>query len=220
MARGDWAVYGFVRAGIEARARLQRVEEEPSQLRLHAQRLVHWIHRRLGVLLAILNEPDSQIFDINLKTIIIHHYRVIKSLLKADRDTHLLGPEERAILLPSQRQIVELLNPEKVSITEIAEQGDYNREIIEDAEDGINPDLRDDDIDSVGSMEDEFNPEIQEEELGGFIAERLQDELDKDLVDKYIADRIMEDVDEEMGMMEGEEEDEDLDAGYRDAQAE
>jgi hypothetical protein len=209
MARGDWAVYGFVRAGIEARARLQRVKEERTQLRLHAQRLVHWVHRRLAILLAVLNEPDSQRFGNNVKTIIIHHYRVIKSLLKADQKAghaHLL-PEDRAILLTSRRQIDELLNPEQLE--EIAGE-DHNREIMEDVED-------DDD--------DDVNLEIQEEELGRFIAERLQDEVDPDLVvdryvadlvDRYVAERLMEEVDEEMGEMgiEGEEEDGDLDAGY------
>jgi hypothetical protein len=205
MARGDWSVYGFVRAGIEARARLQRVEEERTQLRLHAQRLVHWIHRRLAVLLAVLNEPDSQRFGNNLKTIIIHHYRVIKSLLKADQKAghaHLL-PEDRAILLTSRRQIDELLNPEKLE--EIAAEDDDNREImedLEDVEDVVNPELIDDDDDDV-------NLEMLEEELGRFIAERLQVEVDPDLVnrvDRYVAERIMEEVDEEMGI-DGEEDD-------------
>jgi hypothetical protein len=214
MARGDWAVYGFVRAGIEARARLQRVKEERTQLRLHAQRLVHWIHRRLAVLLAVLNEPDSQRFGNNLKTIIIHHYRVIKSLLKADQKAghaHLL-PEDRAILLTSRRQIDELLNPEKLE--EIAGDDDDNGEIMEDVEDVVNPELIDEDDDDV-------NLEMQEEELGRLIAERLQDEVDPDLVDRYVADlvdryvaeRLMEEVEEEMGI-EVEEEDGDLDAGY------
>jgi uncharacterized membrane-anchored protein YjiN (DUF445 family) len=205
MARGDWSVYGFVRAGIEARARLQRVEEERTQLRLHAQRLVHWIHRRLAVLQAVLNEPDSQRFGNNLKTIIIHHYRVIKSLLKADQKAghaHLL-PEDRAILLTSRRQIDELLNPEKLE--EIAAEDDDNREImedLEDVEDVVNPELIDDDDDDV-------NLEMLEEELGRFIAERLQVEVDPDLVDRvdrYVAERIMEEVDEEMGI-DGEEDD-------------
>jgi hypothetical protein len=60
MARGDWAVYGFVRAGIEARAGLEHVLKEKAQLRLHAQRLVYWVHRRLDVLLEVLDDPESQ----------------------------------------------------------------------------------------------------------------------------------------------------------------
>jgi hypothetical protein len=91
MARGDWAVYDFVRAGIEARAHLERVEEERSQLCLHAKRLVHWTHHRLAIVLQVLDDPDAQHLD-NLKTIMIHHYRVIKSLLKLDAP--LFGPEE------------------------------------------------------------------------------------------------------------------------------
>jgi hypothetical protein len=179
MARGDWAVYGFVRAGIEARARLERVEEERSQLCLHAKRLVHWIHRRLAVLLQVLGEPDAQDFD-NLKTIIIHHYRVIKSLLKADAP--LFGPEERAILLTSQRRIVETLDPEKIAETAVEQ---------------------DNDADTVGSDDDGINREFDEDELGGFIADRLQDEVNEE-VERFIAARILEEVDEELGIGEGE----------------
>jgi hypothetical protein len=157
MARGDWAVYDFVRAGIEARARLERVEEERSQLCLHAKRLVHWIHRRLAILLQVLDDPDAQHLD-NLKTIMIHHYRVIKSLLKVDAP--LFGPEERAILLTSQRRIVESLDPENIAET-VVEQ--------------------DDDADTVGSDDDGINREFDDDALGGFIADRLQDEVNEEL---------------------------------------
>jgi hypothetical protein len=177
MARGDWAVYGFVRAGIEARARLERVEEERSQLCLHAQRLVHWLHRRLAVLLEVFDEPDSRGFDMNLKTIIIHHYRVTKSLLKADAP--LFGPEERALLLTLQRRIVEKFDPERIA------------QIVAE---------RDDDADSVRSDEDGMNREVNEDEIGEFIVDRIREDVEEQL-QRFMADRILEDVDEELGII-------------------
>jgi hypothetical protein len=211
MARGDWTVYGFVRAGIEARARLERVQEEKSQLRLHAQRLIHWVCRRLAVLLQALDEPDSRSFAFNINTIIIHHYRVIKSLLKADAP--LFGPEERSRLITMQRRIVEKLDLENIEITGIAAEG---RGVVgvgldeagigfdaENLPDAINRVDRDDDADSVWSNEDGLNRELHEEEVGGYIADRLREDVDEELVDRYIADRIMEDVDEELGIFDG-----------------
>jgi hypothetical protein len=202
MARGDWTVYGFVRAGIEARARLERVQEEKSQLRLHAQRLIHWVCRRLAVLLQALDEPDSRSFAFNINTIIIHHYRVIKSLLKAKAP--LFGPEERSRLITMQRRIVEKLDLEKIEITEIADEAGigFDAEGM-NSPDAINRVDRDDDADSDWSNEDGLNRELHAEEVGGFIAERLREDLDEDLVDRYIAQRILEDVDEELGIFNG-----------------
>jgi hypothetical protein len=194
MARGDWTVYDYVRAGIEARARLERVQEEKSQLRLHAQRLIHWVCRWFAVLLQALNEPDSRGFAFNINTIIIHHYRVIKSLLKADAP--LFGPEERSRLITIQRRIVEKLDLAKTEISVIAaEIGLDEAGIGFDAEgmnspDAINPVDRDDDADSVWSNEDGLNRELHAEEVGGFIVDQLREDLDQDLIDRYIAQRI------------------------------
>ncbi|KAA8895291.1 hypothetical protein FN846DRAFT_344905 [Sphaerosporella brunnea] len=195
------ASYGFVRAGIEAQARLERVKEERSQLRLHAHRLVHWIYRRLAVLLEALDEPDSGVFEINLKRIIIHHYRVIKSLLKADAP--LFGPKERALLLTMQRRIIETLDPEKITITAIAMEEDaqarrvWRDENGSDWGDDIDPAVGDDDIDSLELNEDGINHELNEEELGGFIAERLRDDMEAELVERF-----REEVDQELDMFE------------------
>jgi hypothetical protein len=150
MARGDWAVYGFVRAGIEARARLDHVVEEKDQLRLHAKRMVYWLDRRLRVLLEALGSDDSIMMDHDLKRIIIHHYRVIKSLLNADAP--LLMLEDRALLLTLKRRIDDTLDPERIAL----------------AVD------RDDDADSVVSEEDGIDPEFHDEQLGGFIADQLR----------------------------------------------
>ncbi|KAI5813854.1 hypothetical protein BZA77DRAFT_346107 [Pyronema omphalodes] len=121
MARGDWAVYDFVRAGIEARARLEGVEEERTQLRLHAKRIVHWAHRCLAILLQVLDDPEAEHLD-KLKTIIIHHYRVIKCLLKVDAP--LFEPEERAMLLTSHRRIILRLDPENIAETVVEQDED------------------------------------------------------------------------------------------------
>jgi hypothetical protein len=222
MARGDWAVYGFVRAAIEARARLERVKEEKSQLQLHALRLVRWLCRRLAVLLEALDEPDSPIFAMNINTIIIHHYRVIKSLLKADAP--LFGPEERLQLLTMQRQIDEKLAPENLLFPQIpARHGDLQTEeagMRFDAE-AINP-LDDNNVvepngdgGPVTPEEDGINPELHEEEVGRYIADRLLEDLDQDLdqdlVQRYIADRIMEEANEELGISDGEADAMDLD---------
>jgi hypothetical protein len=150
MARGDWAVYGFVRAGIEARARMDHVVEEKDQLRLHAKRMVYWVDRRLRVLLEALGSDDSIMMDHDLKRIIIHHYRVIKSLLKADAP--LLMLEDRALLLTLKRQIDDILDPERIAL------------VVD----------RDDDADSVVSEEDGIDPEFHDEQLGGFIADQLR----------------------------------------------
>jgi hypothetical protein len=180
MARGDWAVYDFVRAGIEARARLEHVVEERSPLCLHAQRIVHWAHRRLSLLLEVLDDPESQCFD--LKRIIIHHYRVIISLLKVDAPG-LLQAEHRALLLTLQRRIVETLDPERIA------------QVVVD---------RDDDADSVVSEQDGIDPEFDDEQLGEFIADRLREEGVEEL-ERIMAERILEDVDEELGIIAGEE---------------
>jgi hypothetical protein len=150
MARGDWAVYGFVRAGIEARARLAHVVEEKDQLRLHGKRMVYWIDRRLRVLLEALVSDDSIMMDHEIKRIIIHHYRVIKSLLNADAPVLML--EDRALLLTLKRRIDDILDPERIAL----------------AVD------RDDDADTVVSEEDGIDPEFHDEQLGGFIADQLR----------------------------------------------
>jgi hypothetical protein len=150
MARGDWAVYGFVRGGIETRARLAHVVEENDQLRLHAKRMVYWIDRRLRVLLEALGSADSIMPDRDLKRIIIHHYRVIKSLLNAGAP--LLKLEGRALLLTLKRRIDDILDPERIAL------------VVD----------RDDDADSVVSEEDGIYPEFHHEQLGGFIADRLR----------------------------------------------
>jgi hypothetical protein len=150
MARGDWAVYGFVRAGIEARARLDHVVEEKDQLRLHAKRMVYWVDRRLPVLLEALGSDDSTMMDHDLKRIIIHHYRVIKSLLNADAPLLMLA--DRALLLTLKRRIEDTLDLERMAL------------VVD----------RDDDADSVVSEEDGIDPEFHDEQLGGFIAEQLQ----------------------------------------------
>jgi hypothetical protein len=202
MARDDWAVYGFVRAGIEARARLERVAEERVQLRLHTQRIVRWVQRRLEILMEVLDEPEAKLF--NIKTIIIHHYRVIKCLLKAN--SPLLKPDERALLLTLQRRIVESLDPENITVTEIVaerddELGNHGMNHLARnqglGENGINPVDSDDDADSVQSNEDGINRELNEEELGGFIAHRLQEEVDAELIDRF-----REEIDEELGLYE------------------
>jgi hypothetical protein len=198
MARGDWSVYGFVRAGIEARARLERVEEERSQLRLHAQRLVHWLNRRLAVLLGVIDDPDSRCFDMNLRTIIIHHYRVTKSLLKADAP--LFGPEERALLLTLQRRIIERFDPE--NIEGVAAERDEDANAVRLEEDGMNREVaaeRDEDANSVRSEEDGMNREFNENAVGEFLADQIRNDVEA-RIERFIADRIMEDVDEEMGI--------------------
>ncbi|KAI5819852.1 hypothetical protein BZA77DRAFT_341555 [Pyronema omphalodes] len=157
MARGDWAVYDFVRAGIEARACLERVEEERTQLCLHAKRIVHWAHRRLAILLQVLDDPAAEHLD-KLKTIMIHHYRVIKCLLKVDAP--LFEPEERAMLLTSQRRIILRLDPENIAET-VVEQ--------------------DEDADTVGSDDDGIDREFDEDELDEFISDRLQNVVNEEL---------------------------------------
>jgi hypothetical protein len=188
MARGDWAVYGFVRAGIEARARLDHVVEEKDQLRLHAKRMVYWVDRRLRVLLEALGSDDSGsiMMDHDLKRIIIHHYRVIKSLLNADAP--LLMLEDRALLLTLKRRIDDTLDPERITL------------VVVD---------RDDDADTVISEEDGIDPEFHDEQLGGFIADQLRgddghetaegeaegDIGDGDLVDGELIDGDLVDAD-------------------------
>jgi hypothetical protein len=49
MSRADWAVYDYVGAGIEAKCRLARVQEERVQLKLHACRMAHWLTRQTDV---------------------------------------------------------------------------------------------------------------------------------------------------------------------------
>jgi hypothetical protein len=49
MSRADWAVYDYVRARIEAKCRLARVQEERVQLKLHACRMAHWLMRQTSV---------------------------------------------------------------------------------------------------------------------------------------------------------------------------
>jgi hypothetical protein len=137
MARGDWAVYGFVRAGIEARARLDHVVEEKDQLRLHAKRMVYWLDRRLRVLLEALGSDDSIMMDHDLKRIIIHHYRVIKSLLNAEAP--LLMLEDRALLLTLKRQIVDTLDPERIALVVVDRDDDADSVVSE--EDGIDPEF-------------------------------------------------------------------------------
>jgi len=40
MSNSDWAVYNYIREGIDTQSRLDRVKEENARLLLHTKRLV------------------------------------------------------------------------------------------------------------------------------------------------------------------------------------
>jgi len=43
MSNSDWAVYDYIREGIDMQSRLDRVKEEHARLLLHTKRLVRWL---------------------------------------------------------------------------------------------------------------------------------------------------------------------------------
>jgi hypothetical protein len=63
LCHSDWAVYDYVREGIEAVFVLRRCEEEEPRLKLHCERVVSWLKWRIhGMISALEQEPESAMF--------------------------------------------------------------------------------------------------------------------------------------------------------------
>jgi hypothetical protein len=118
MSRADWAVYDYVRAGIEAKSRLARVEEERVQLKLHARRMTRWLMRQSTVLL----ERDFTIPDRIWSAKLIHRLRVVRSLLKMKGG--ILCAEDRLSFSHLRGRIIEAIDPFNISVTWPAQQAD------------------------------------------------------------------------------------------------
>jgi hypothetical protein len=111
MSRADWAVYDYVRAGIEARCRLARVDEEREQLKLHARRMTRWLMRQTTVLL----ERGFIIPDRIWSTKLIHRFRAVRSLLEMKGG--LLCAEDRQSLSHLRGRIIEAIDPFNIPVT-------------------------------------------------------------------------------------------------------
>ena len=112
MSRLDWAVHDFVRAGIEAKFRLERVEEERVQLRLHCKRVVRWVDWQLQVLLEPRERlPNSLHTGRLLTNMVLHRYKIISSLTKAlAKLPDVLLPEDLERITGLHGRIAELLH--------------------------------------------------------------------------------------------------------------
>jgi hypothetical protein len=122
MSRSDWAVYDFVRQGIEAVCRLERVVEERAQLRLHSRRMVSWLSRQLEILL-----PEVEVRHERLtRCMVLHRYKVIVSLLEMKRP--IASDQDRNTLWKLRRRIETLLQPELIRVEDVALPEDPLRE--------------------------------------------------------------------------------------------
>lgn len=119
MSRSDWAVYDFVRQGIEAVCRLQRVAEERSLLRLHCTRMVGWLSRQLEILL-----PEAELRHERLtRCMVLHRYKVIVSLLAMK--SPVASDQDRDVLWDLRRRIETLLQPESIPVEDAAVPQDH-----------------------------------------------------------------------------------------------
>jgi hypothetical protein len=112
MSRADWAIYDYVRAGIEAKSRLARVKEERVQLKLHSRRMTHWVLRQTTVLLSGVRDLPDRI----VTSKIIHRLRIARSLLALKGDD-ILCREDRASLLNLEARIIEAIDPFNIAVT-------------------------------------------------------------------------------------------------------
>jgi hypothetical protein len=142
MSRADWAVYDYVRAGIEAKCRLARVEEERVQLKLHACRMAHWLMRQTDVLLKREFSIPNRIFSAK----VIHRYRVVQSLL--EMQGNILSPDDRLSLTQLKARIIEAIDPLNVAVIwlpaaeaapAMEEEGEAESEYSENDADELDP---------------------------------------------------------------------------------
>jgi hypothetical protein len=126
MSRADWAVYDYVRAGIEAKSRLSRVKEEREQLKLHARRMTCWLLRQSTALL----RRDFIIPERVWSSKLIHRLRVVQSLL--EMEGAILCPEDRVLLSELKDHIVQAIDPFNIAVTWPEQLADHNR-----VEDGV-----------------------------------------------------------------------------------
>jgi hypothetical protein len=83
LCHSDWAVYDYVREGIEAVFVLRRCEEEEPRLKLHCERVASWLKWRIdGMISALEQEPESAMFIDRVWAQLLHHDRMIDSLLR------------------------------------------------------------------------------------------------------------------------------------------
>jgi hypothetical protein len=109
MSRSNWAVYVFVREGIEAVCRLDRVREEFDQLRLHGARIVAWLSRQLEVFL-LPTLHDNHVAN----TPVLHRYKVILSLVSMKNP--ILTVDDRNLLCNLRWRIETILVPHAISL--------------------------------------------------------------------------------------------------------
>jgi hypothetical protein len=98
MCNSDWAVYDYVREGIEATFVLRRCKEEAVRLKLHCERVVNWLKWRVrGMLSALEQRPESSMFIDRVWMQLIHYDRMIDSLLRM-KGRGILNDRERQLL--------------------------------------------------------------------------------------------------------------------------
>jgi hypothetical protein len=108
LCHSDWAVYDYVRAGIEAVFVLRRCEEEEPRLKLHSERVASWLKWRIdGMLSALEQEPESAMFVDRVWVQLMHHDRMIDSLLRM-KGRGILSDRDRQMLFDLQHRITAL----------------------------------------------------------------------------------------------------------------
>jgi hypothetical protein len=88
LSSSDWAVYDYVREGIEALFRLRRSAEERNRLHLHSKRTTNWLVHQMEVLLKDTATPVPVLVEL-----VLHRTKIIHSLLKMKGP--ILDPEDR-----------------------------------------------------------------------------------------------------------------------------
>jgi hypothetical protein len=109
MSRADWAVFDYVREGIEAVCRLDRITEERAQLQLHSARMVSWLSWQLDILLH--STPDHL-----TKILILHRYRIILSLLSIKKP--IVTRTDQSLLWNLRSKIETQFEPHQISVQE------------------------------------------------------------------------------------------------------
>jgi hypothetical protein len=82
LCNADWAVHDFVRRGIEARFRLQRVAEQRKLLLLHVHRILRWLTEQTAVLFRALDSDKTNSIKKLVQIELLHRDKVIRSFLK------------------------------------------------------------------------------------------------------------------------------------------
>jgi hypothetical protein len=194
MSRADWAVYDYVRAGIEAKSRIARVEEEREQLNLHARQMTYWLQRQTTALL----QRDCSIPDRVWSAKLIHRSRIVRSLL--DMKGGILCVADCISLSDLNDRIIEAIDPFNIGVTwpeqlaqaglHRAEQGDAESEYSEHEN---QMDARDEE--DGGIAEAMTRPEMQELAAAAVDAVLVQEDAHKDGDDEHAAFQV-QDIDE------------------------